>query len=456
MNPRRSRALEALLRRARAQNPLEAVCRRSLARTQWWPAGELRRYQDRRLRVLVRWAALRSPFYRRWFAESGVDPASIHTLDDLPRLPLLGRAHLVERPEKFLAYPRRAVWPAHTSGTSGEPATVFRTLGSSIFELAILERQLGWFGIPRGARSLVLRGRVLREDRRDGIVLHERGANQLLVSSYHLVPKHLPTIWEAIREFRPQIAEGWPSSLSLLARLLADAGLELPLSAVAVSSERLQPRQREVIERVFGPIVDRYGQVERVAMAGSCEAGAYHVFSEYGVVELLPVDGAPGVFEIVGTPLHNWGFPLFRYQTGDQVQGELGEGSCGCGRAFPLIGRVEGRSEELVQAADGRPIPVASAILDDLHGVRAAQLVQHRPGDFEVLVTPADGFRLQAVEAQVRDNVARIMGPGQSTRVTVVDEIPRSGGGKLTAVRVERPRQRRAPTRVAGEVQPDG
>ena len=84
-----------------------AVMRASLARTERAGVDDLRRYQERRLRAMVRWAARRSPFYRRWFAEAGVDPRSIRTLEDLARLPLLERSHLSETPDDFLAYPKR-------------------------------------------------------------------------------------------------------------------------------------------------------------------------------------------------------------------------------------------------------------------------------------------------------------------------------------------------------------
>ena len=45
--------------------------------------------QERRLRALIRLAAVRSPFYRQFFRESGVDWRSIRTLEDLPLLPLM-------------------------------------------------------------------------------------------------------------------------------------------------------------------------------------------------------------------------------------------------------------------------------------------------------------------------------------------------------------------------------
>lgn len=428
--------LNNLKHRVRRVHPLKGSMRRSLDRMDRASAEELAAYQNRRLRMLVRLAAARSPFYRSWFRESGVDPRAVRTSADLPLLPLLGRRHLADHPRDFLVYPQRTTWAARSSGTSGRPVTVHRTPGSSVYELAALERQWSWFGLPRGARRAVLRGGDFVADRPGTISLEVPGANQLLVSSFHLTPDNLPSIILALREFRPHAIEGWPSSIALLAGLLREAGEEFPVSAVITSSEVMTTAQRALMRAAFtGPIVDHYGQTERVAMAGSCEAGGYHVFGDYGIVELLPVPGSENRWEIVGTPLHNWGFPLLRYRTGDEV-GPAPEGPCPCGRLFPLLGRVDGRVEDTFTAADGRPIPLPSTIVDDLPALREAQVVQLAPGDFLLRMVPGVGFDRAQVEQHARRNVERLVGPGQQVRFEVLDRIPRSASGKLKSAAI--------------------
>ena len=112
-------------------------------------------------------------------------------------------------------------------------------------------------------------------------------------------------------------------------------------------------QQIQTLQRVFdAPVVDHYGQTERVTLAGSCEAGGYHLFSDYAITELLPVPGKDDQWEIVGTPLHNWGFPLLRYRTGDTV-GPAPAGPCPCGRSFPLLGPIGGRAEDAFTSRDG-------------------------------------------------------------------------------------------------------
>ena len=284
--------LQSAKHRIRRMHPAGPLIRRSVAVMDRASADQIRRSQERRLRMLVRLVARKSPFYRRWFAESGVDPASIRGLDDLPRLPLVTRADLFHAPADFAVYPTRLMWPSRSSGTSGRPITVYRTPGSSAYELAALQRQWSWFGLPRDARRVVLRGSDFAADH-PGMVTEEiAGNHQLTVSSFHLTPEYLPEILRAVRAFRPHAVEGWPSSIALLAARIRDTGGRLPVQAVITSSELMSPGQQDLMRSVFeGPIVDHYGQTERVALAGTCEAGSYHVFPDYGIVELLPVAG---------------------------------------------------------------------------------------------------------------------------------------------------------------------
>lgn len=405
--------------------------RRELARLAGADGQTVRHHQERRLRALVRLAATRSPFYREYFREHRVDPRGIRTIDDLAQLPLLTRHDLAERAEDFRVYPRRLMWTASSSGTSGRPIRTYRTPGSSVYELCALERQWSWFGLPRNARRAILRGSDFAADEPGRLTKVMGDGQQMLVSSFHLLDSNLDSIVRDIRDFGADAIEGWPSSIALLAALLRDRGERLPVRAVITSSETMTPGRIALLEDAFAaPVVDHYGQTERVMMAGTCEHGGYHIFPDYGIVELLPVPGSTSRWELVGTSLHNWGYPLFRYRTGDEV-GPASPDPCPCGRSFPSLGPIHGRVEDGFTAADGRPIPLPSTVVDDLVGVREAQIVQQAAGRFEIRVVPGAGFDEPAVEAAVRKNVDRLFGPDQDVTFVVLENIPRSRSGKL-------------------------
>ncbi|GAA1920125.1 exopolysaccharide biosynthesis protein VpsH [Nocardioides lentus] len=434
----------SLQHRLRTAHPLAPGMRRTLARLDRASTDEVRAFQERRLRALVRWAAARSPYHRAWFAEHDVSPADVRTLADLPRLPLLRRADLVEGAERFLAYPRRLVWPSRSSGTSGSVVTVYRTPGSSAYELAALQRQWGWFGVPPGARRLAIRaaGADASQVAAGGPVTREvPGARQLLLSGYDVARADPARLLAEVRAFAPDAVEGWPSAITALATLLLERGETLPVRAVITSSEVMTAAQRELMGAAYAaPVVDHYGQTERVTLAGTCEAGGYHLFDDYAITELLPVPGERERWEIVGTPLHNWGFPLLRYATGDLV-GPAPAGPCPCGRGFARLGAVAGRAEDAFTSADGRPLPLPGTVVDAVRGLREVQIAQLAPGRFEVRMVPGAGAGddvLAAARADVLAAVERYFGPGQQVGFAVLDRIPRSASGKLRPAVVER------------------
>ena len=79
-----------------------------------------------KLRYQIGWAAARSPWYARRFAEAGLDPDSLHSLDDLRRIPMLTRDEWMESQAAAPPYgelpaigPEGAIRVHTTSGTTG-------------------------------------------------------------------------------------------------------------------------------------------------------------------------------------------------------------------------------------------------------------------------------------------------------------------------------------------------
>jgi phenylacetate-coenzyme A ligase PaaK-like adenylate-forming protein len=431
-------SIDPALRLAQRTNPFLRRYRNQLAENESRDEGELLSDAERRLRGLIKITAARSAHYREVFASAGIDPRSIRSVGDLESLPMLRRADLVEQPERFLTIPRAFVRAARTSGTTGEPATCFRTAGSIIFELASLERQLRWFGLRPPLRSVAVRDEFADPEGKQ--LTRILGPGMIQVSPRALNPRTLPALMRRIERFKPEMVEGWPSRLAEFAQSLLDAGRTLPVAAVRTSSEPIFPAQRALFEASFGgALIDFYGQTERVAMGGTCEHGSFHLFTDYGIVELMRTSEGSDRFEVVATPLHNWGFPLLRYGTGDFVGTAE---ACRCGRPFPVVTGIEGRLETLVQAADGRSVPLASAVLDDLVGVLEARLVQHRPGVFEIQVVPGRAFVREALESQIKANISRIIGPGQTAKLTILPAAERGNGRKRSAVVVRQAGER--------------
>jgi len=96
-------------------------------------------------------------------------------------------------------------------------------------------------------------------------------------------------------------------------------------------------------------------------------------------MEIVNSDGqacAPGgIGRILVTQLRNLAMPLVRYELGDM--GVWGE-SCDCGRAYPVLKRIEGRKRNLVVLPDGdtfHPVFDEKAILS-VANIKRYQIIQ--------------------------------------------------------------------------------
>jgi phenylacetate-CoA ligase len=185
---------------------------------------------------------------------------------------------------------------------------------------------------------------------------------------------------------------------------------------VFTDSELLLPDTRALLERAFGAApLDVFGTLETDNIAFQCAAGSgYHVTTDCVVLEIVaggkpaPAD-AEG--EIVVTALLNRTTPFIRYNLKDI--GRLSADPCGCGRPFPLLSIVTGRSNELAVLPDGgyrTPQGIFAKLNDFADSLQQYQLRQTDVGGFDFLFVPAKGFRA--------DDTARI---ASALRTTLAD-----------------------------------
>jgi phenylacetate-CoA ligase len=260
--------------------------------------------------------------------------------------------------------------------------------------------------------------------------------NALMMSSYHLSPQTVDAYLDRLRSFQPDLIDSYPSSIEPLARrLLALGTQDVRPRAIVTSSETLFAPTRERIQRAFGcPVFDYYGGGEMAAFITQCDSGSYHVNPEFGIVEILR-DGepvAPGeTGEIVATGFINPVMPLIRYVTGDLAV--RGEGSCRCGRAFPVIQRIEGRVDDVVITPEGRHVGRLDPIFKSAVSIAEARVVQDANDHIRLEVVPAHGYSA-AGESLLVDELQRRLGPTMRVDVVQVATIPRERSGKLRMV----------------------
>ncbi len=245
---------------------------------------------------------------------------------------------------------------------------------------------------------------------------------------------------DKIREFMPDFIAGYPSAVSVLANFMLQnrVGPFRNLKAVLCGSENLYPNLRDLLAKAFGcRIFSWYGHTERAVLAGECEAGTrYHIFPEYGMVELIGKDGRPitdagQIGEVVATGLNNFAFPLIRYRTSDLAS--YSSESCSCGRAYPLLARVEGRLQEFIVTSDGREVTLTSLVFAQhfkaFSRIRQMQIVQDKAGVIKVRIARLGEYS-PGDEAELRRVMLGTVNGRLEIDFDYVDEIERTAAGK--------------------------
>ncbi|MCS6882522.1 MAG: hypothetical protein RMK84_01225 [Oscillochloridaceae bacterium] len=406
------------------------------ARSRWTPE-RIAAYRDRRLAAFVQTVAASSPFYRRLFADTGIDPASITGLDDLHRLPILTKdivkAHYPELISS--AFRPTDLVPVHTSGTTGGGLGFMTTRRALQEQWAIWWRYRRWHGITPETWCGSFAGRpvVPLAQRRPPFWRYNVPGRQILFSGYHMAPDTLDAYVAELRRRRPPWLHGYPSLLALLAAHMLDRSLEpgYQVRWVTIRSENLLPQQATLIERAFGVRPrQHYGLSEAVANISECPLGRLHVDEDFAAVEFLPNPNGPGC-RIIGTGFANPAFPFLRYDTQDLVT--VSEERCPCGRPGRIVAHIDGRQEDYIVLANGSRVGRMDPIFKDLVHIREAQIVQREPGVITVRVVRGAGYT-QGDEQLLRQEIARRVGVDLVVHVEYVESLPRSGAGKLRFV----------------------
>ena len=407
-----------------------------LHESQWWSEERLRDFQLQQLRGLVGHAARNVPGHGRRFAEYGVGPETIRSLEDLRRFPTLGKEDLRGDPRDFLArgIPEERLQLVTSGGTTGLP-TGFYHLAQYNEEVTRAFRLAMWgrIGFSFERRILDLTASF------GGPFGYVPQRRSLYVSIAYLDRERMDAWLDRARRFRPEYILGLPSTVVLLAQLLRERGAvdEFRFRGLVVGSEVIYPWQRAFVSETFGcRVLSWYGMAETAGFAAGCEHGdEYHFSPEAGCVELLDDQGNPVTREgeegeIVLTGFHTRATPFIRYRTGDR--GVLGAGSCArCGRNYPLVREIAGRRQEFLVAANGRRVPNSALNVhhDLFHEVRSYQFFQDAPGRVELRIVRGPAY-LEGTTAEIREQMLRQLGAGFEMEIRFVDEIARTGRGK--------------------------
>jgi phenylacetate-CoA ligase len=374
----------------------------------------------------------------------GIRPGNILSLKDLRRFPLLTKQTIRDRREEMVWKDEGSrVRIARTSGSTNAALDFYTSSSREAHITAARMRGHKWVGVDPGDKEMYFWAAPVELKAQDRVKrIRDFLRNDGFTDALDITPQAVARNLEMWKRWRPKCIFGYVSSFTLMARMAAEAGLDLTvprdrgLRAIVTTSEILG-ENRQIIEDAFGvPAYDSYGIRETGLIGHECQHQTMHTNDEQLILEVLDrqtLEPTDGEGELVATALISRVMPVIRYRTGDVVT--LSNRPCPCGRTL-ASGRVTGgRLLEFIVTTEGRWVSAVAFIYvcRKIKEVLQVQARQERLGEVRVLVVPDKGFPSDGVD-RVREAVRERMGGKDEIKVELVAEIPASPSGKQKLV----------------------
>ncbi len=312
--------------------------------------------QSERLRRTVRHVYDNVPLYRERMDAKGVQPGDIKTVDDLRFLPFTEKTDLRDAfPFGLFAVPNDQIIRIQgSSGTTGKPIVSGYTRNDVEVWSEMVARAMTAVGGTKDDVVQVCYGYGLFTG---GLGAHQ-GADKIGAMVIPMSSGNTQRQIMMMRELGTTILCCTPSYATYLGETIHDMGLspsDLKLKAGLFGAEPWTQEMRLKIEELLGlDACDIYGLTEIAGpgVAFEClEKHGSHVNEDHVIPEIIDPNtgeplpyGTPG--ELVFTTITKEGMPMLRYRTHDICT--LHPGTCACGRTTVRMGRITGRTDDMI------------------------------------------------------------------------------------------------------------
>jgi phenylacetate-CoA ligase len=317
---------------------------------------ELQQLQLERLQATLHRVYMNVPFYRKKFDELGIDPDGFTSLSDLKNLPFTSKGDLMDNyPYGLFAVPLREVVRIHaSSGTTGMSTVVGYTKNDIKTWSNLVARILTAGGITKDDVVQIAFGYGLFTG---GFGLHY-GAERIGASVIPISSGNTRRQVKIMQDFKTTALVCTPSYALLIADAISEAGINVNSLSLKYGLFGAEPWSEGMRQEIQGRLkiaaTDNYGlsEVMGPGVAGEClERNGLHINEDHFLVEVIhpqtlqPVP--PGeIGELVITTLTKEAFPVIRFRTRDLTR--LITEACPCGRTLVKMGRVMGRTDDML------------------------------------------------------------------------------------------------------------
>lgn len=319
------------------------------------PTVQLQKLQLQRLKKTIQIAS-NSPFYKKIFAEHGITPDSIHSLEDIRKIPFTTKADMrANYPFGLVAgnMYEDGVRIHSSSGTTGTPTVIVHSQHDLNSWANLVARCLYMVGIRKTDVFQNSSGYGMFT----GGLGFQYGAERLGALTVPAAAGNSKRQIKFIMDFKTTALHAIPSYAIRLAEVLQEEGIDptsTTLKTLVIGAEPHTDEQRKKIEKLLGvKAYNSFGMTEMngPGVAFECtEQNGMHLWEDCYYIEIInPQTGEPvpdgEIGELVITTLDREMMPLIRYRTRDLTR--ILPGKCPCGRTHLRIDRIKGRSDDM-------------------------------------------------------------------------------------------------------------
>lgn len=389
----------------------------------------LKALQEKKLRKMLRYAYDYSPYYRKAFAEQGINATNI-TERPLSDFPTIDKHTFMDNFDKLVTVPEvtqellcdfdqnhttdEGSFPAnyhvvHSSGSTGVPRFFFYDDKAwNRMLLGIIRGALWDLSIPQIFKLVTGGIRVLyvaAVNGRYGGAMAVGGGTDCLNGKRLFLDVNTPlSEWVSrINRFNPNIIIGYPSALKIAADLAESGEIPVDTRRVISCGEPLTQGLRRRFETLFrAPVINVYGASESLALGVevSGEEGMY-LFDDLNYIEIYED-------KLYLTSLYNFVQPLIRYHISDRLT--LHSYKESDSSPFTRAGIVLSRDEDVMWFQNDE------GVREFLHPLSIEGFCIEGLLDFQFLQTGTDSFYMTAQvsdtkhQSTVCKEMTRLMG----------------------------------------------
>jgi len=405
-----------------------------LEKSQYYQPGTIEKIQFLKLKEITSYANEHCLFYKKRFAEHGFVPEKLSSFDDFRKLPVLTKDDIRENQKQIMSdqYTIDNLIYKRTGGSTSVPLALYVDCHAADLKAAATIRHNRWAGYDRGDKLAAIWGDTEKKYSVKEKIYNFFNSRTIYLDTLIMTEQYILRFIEKARRYKPKVMMGHAHSLYAFACFIEEHGItDLGIKAIISTAEILYDHERAKIESVFGKILfNRYGCEELSIIASECERhDGLHINAEGLYVEVIDGDNTtPG--KLVITDLWNRGMPFIRYEIGDMATTKTG--TCTCGRGLPRLGKIYGRTADLLYTPDGRTISGIS-VLDTftihIPGIKQAQIIQNKLDELNFKIVKSDDFNEESLRI-LSEKIPFFFGSSMLYSIEFVDNIPLTARGK--------------------------